>query len=895
MRDMMRVIREDGLVATGEALELFGVLAPITACAPDDPEAVDACRRVIERVPTGGLLPAVLDWWFVVTTGEPSVNGGAHRLPPELGDDLGAAMTALAQLDAGRPSAQWVAASRTLDGLLAELDDHLSLDHYGKSKLPKERDVWADLVEQYAPTVEALRAGRKAEPVKLETRRFGQNLKAADIDEGSRRWREMTKRAGLLTDFLNQTVQAQHAAEPWRVHTEIRPVTEVPPAVKQSLEPLTTILLAPVLADARDPLGDPGELVGALDAAAEASTAAELFWLAEIADSWISVVGRDVPRLSDILVRQSRVRESCRVLQAAGTDTDEIELALLDHDLDLAERLVTTANETNRNQERRDRAQRQLDRLRDLAAGVDIDQDWWAQLQADIERAMRDDDLDATARLIGSAERSIAQARRGQILDEARYRLSDLELLAAPDSVTYDIRARLDDLTQHPEVRLDADLLDQLDAQVHQYRLEREAEAADLLDQIETTLTRDRAELPTDVLAAVELQHATVEADLRDQHYVAAIEAARELLRLIEAQRVHRWTSEEGERPLIDHLVSYTTSDLDFHVDDILRLHAALKTKPFVILAGLTGSGKSSLARLFAEAVGSNTANGRFRRIAVRPDWIDQSEVLGFVNPISQRFEPGWLAETVRNCERSPDHMFFVLLDEMNLAPVEQYLAEMLSAMEEARSGGSDVSLRLYPRGSEPKNASEWSSELRYPENLFVIGTINIDETTRPLSDRVIDRANVLQLSLAVSDRHHQPAGPVGRPWSVPYSEWRAICRTEPSDDHHDFLVSITEILGRAGIGIGIRAHVELERFVANTVGILPAEAALDWGIVQRVLPKVRGFKGPLTDTLTELHEELSSVGAQRASAVVAQWLDPRISDDEFLDGTEARVALAGP
>ncbi|MYA81333.1 MAG: hypothetical protein F4155_09695 [Acidimicrobiales bacterium] len=267
--------------------------------------------------------------------------------------------------------------------------------------------------------------------------------------------------------------------------------------------------------------------------------------------------------------------------------------------------------------------------------------------------------------------------------------------------------------------------------------------------------------------------------------------------------------------------------------------------------------------------------------------------MLGFVNPVSRRFVPGWLAEAIQRCERRPDRLHFVLLDEMNLAPVEQYLAELLSAMEESHSGGQDVLLPLYSRGEQPENSDEWPPELHYPTNLVIVGTVNVDETTRPLSERVIDRANVLHLNVSVSKGHHNQNGSSSSPWNVAFEEWRKIRAEEPSDAHHDFLVEIAGILRPAGIGVGLRAHVELERFVANAVNVIAPEAALDWGIVQRVIPKIRGFKGPLTEALQDLADEFSSVGADESERIVKRWLDDRISDDEYIDGTDPKLTLA--
>lgn len=115
----------------------------------------------------------------------------------------------------------------------------------------------------------------------------------------------------------------------------------------------------------------------------------------------------------------------------------------------------------------------------------------------------------------------------------------------------------------------------------------------------------------------------------------------------------------------------------------------------------------------------------------------------------------------------------------------------------------------------------------------------------------------------------------------------------KPSSDHHEFLSDIADILRQANIGVGLRAHVELERFLANADGILEPERALDWGIVQRLIPKIRGFKGALTDTLEKLAGELRNVGARESAAIIDRWLDDSFSDDEYLDGTDPRLTLA--
>lgn len=385
-------------------------------------------------------------------------------------------------------------------------------------------------------------------------------------------------------------------------------------------------------------------------------------------------------------------------------------------------------------------------------------------------------------------------------------------------------------------------------------------------------------------------------AALADGDLIRADASSREAAAFLDERVVPEWRSNQGEPALVEHLVSYLRQSVRFTEVDIRRLHISLKTKPFVILAGLTGTGKSTIGRLYAEALDATTENGRFRRVVVRPNWVDETEVLGYLNPTTNRFEPGWLSALIRTCHRDPDLPVFCVLDEMNLAPVEQYLADVLSAMEEQRTSTAGVPIQLYSPAATPTNAQEWPASILFPDNLFLLGTVNVDETTRPLSDRVLDRANVLQLSSSIDGSHHESlrAEAVREPrWRVRMGEWASIVQAEPFSGHHEFLIEVGEVLTTMRIGLGIRSHLEIERFCANSRDVLGEEAALDHALLQRVIPKVRGFKADLAAGLAELLELLQGVGAESCARVVEDWLDPALGDDAYLDGTAATVGLA--
>ncbi|WP_442511670.1 AAA family ATPase [Novipirellula sp. SH528] len=167
----------------------------------------------------------------------------------------------------------------------------------------------------------------------------------------------------------------------------------------------------------------------------------------------------------------------------------------------------------------------------------------------------------------------------------------------------------------------------------------------------------------------------------------------------------------------------------------------ALRTKPFVILAGVSGTGKSKLPALVAKLT-----TGIIDRISVRPDWTDSSDVLGYVD-LQDQFRPGVVLQAARNASMDPQRYHVCLLDEMNLARVEHYFAEALSAMEDrkkAAAGGYETT-RLVSQ-TLPATYLSWQ-EQTMPANFSIVGTVNMDETSHGFSRKVLDRAFTLELS----------------------------------------------------------------------------------------------------------------------------------------------------
>ena len=198
----------------------------------------------------------------------------------------------------------------------------------------------------------------------------------------------------------------------------------------------------------------------------------------------------------------------------------------------------------------------------------------------------------------------------------------------------------------------------------------------------------------------------------------------------------------------------------------------AIKSKPFILLAGISGTGKSRIVRELARACweeGSEEYKTQkpknFEMVQVKPNWHDSSELIGYVSRVSGSsvFVAGDFLKFVAKAWENPEVPYFLCLDEMNLAPVEQYFAEYLSVVE-SRKCQEDGTIATDP--ILKKSKEDWyrvlTAELTddenirtrflndgicIPQNLIVVGTVNMDETTFSFSRKVLDRAMTLEMN----------------------------------------------------------------------------------------------------------------------------------------------------
>ncbi len=291
-----------------------------------------------------------------------------------------------------------------------------------------------------------------------------------------------------------------------------------------------------------------------------------------------------------------------------------------------------------------------------------------------------------------------------------------------------------------------------------------------------------------------------------------------------------------------------------FPDETIYNYHICLKTRPFVILAGLSGTGKSKLSQLYAEAIGHTVQNGHYLRLAVRPSWNDDRFLLGYLNTITGEYVTEPAIEFVIQAEKDRDNLYFLCLDEMNLAHVEYYFSQFLSALEEENP--ADRRIHLFSQITQQRLEAQGKQidvdrVALVPANLLFTGTINVDETTQQISDKVIDRANTLEffeVDLAkVPDRQPTPEA-----LQISASTWRSFQAGKPDAAYRERVIEIGKILSKGGLGLGYRVLREIELYMANSKGLLEPAVAFDLQVKQRILPRLRGTQAIL-NTLREL------------------------------------------
>lgn len=328
----------------------------------------------------------------------------------------------------------------------------------------------------------------------------------------------------------------------------------------------------------------------------------------------------------------------------------------------------------------------------------------------------------------------------------------------------------------------------------------------------------------------------------------------------------------------------------------------ALRTKPFMLLAGISGTGKSRIVREMAKACwtpeedeyGKNCPRN-FCMVQVKPNWHDSSDLIGYVSRINgEKYVVGPFMRFIAKAIQDPKRPYFLCLDEMNLAPVEQYFAEYLSVIESRKLQDGHIETdpivpyenteaygslidQLFDSDEERKayKTEEGGKRLTIPENLFVVGTVNMDETTFSFSRKVLDRAmtiemNEVDLKGGLEAGGSAEFGYIGEDLMGDAAEGKDIYADNQTlcDEVISYLGKVNEILEGTPFKIAYRTRNEFLLYAVNRLHFATDSElwqTLDEMTSMKILSRIEGDNERCEHVLRELKNRLTETVGNHA------------------------------
>ena len=361
-----------------------------------------------------------------------------------------------------------------------------------------------------------------------------------------------------------------------------------------------------------------------------------------------------------------------------------------------------------------------------------------------------------------------------------------------------------------------------------------------------------------------------------------------------------------GAKELTDYVWSYLwqKKGLQYDPSVVARFLDSLHTEQLTILWGEPGSGKTSLPQAVAEAIGAEC-----RPIAVQPSWSDNHDLLGYYNALEDRYISTPFLESLVEANQHPDKLYLVVLDEMNLAHVEYYFSEVLSAMTrddraltlygQTQNANLIRLLELDEQGITADNCKEakdicmkqlYPGKFRIPDNVRFIGTINMDETTKSLSPKVVDRSYAIRVGVLHNHAREElqeevDALPKPESCTIPADSFRpqnpASLSGEALDEDQKarFTAKKREIQGIVDLFQDISAVSNRFYHYIDQILLWNPDIDVDWLIFDKILSAVRFDKNNVEDA-EELEENLESKEYLMAREKLREMIE-EVNDDQ--------------
>lgn len=344
----------------------------------------------------------------------------------------------------------------------------------------------------------------------------------------------------------------------------------------------------------------------------------------------------------------------------------------------------------------------------------------------------------------------------------------------------------------------------------------------------------------------------------------------------------------DEEKKFIERFIIQTQqAGFVYETKDLINFHVAMKSSNLVILAGMSGTGKSKLISLYGKSLG--LADEQVKIIAVRPSWTDDADILGYLDSINMIYRPAdtGLVETLIAAQNK-DNLYIVCFDEMNLSRVEHYFSQFLSVLEKDNVNEKRY-LQLYNNELENRvyNSNRYKPQLELGDNILFVGTVNLDESTYHFSDKVLDRANVINLKVCPLQELKNLSDIIKKEVDkqkvkISYREYnefkRKVISFDLSTRETEFLTKLHELINKENknLGVGYRIVRQIDVYLKNIPNgdWFSRSEGFDLQVLQRIMTKIRGPEDQLQGLLGKVKEGTDEVINGSLKTLIDEYSD---------------------
>jgi len=392
-----------------------------------------------------------------------------------------------------------------------------------------------------------------------------------------------------------------------------------------------------------------------------------------------------------------------------------------------------------------------------------------------------------------------------------------------------------------------------------------------------------------------ELNQFSKELDTLEQENSSGEEIAKEMNEEINKNNGEYEMIESFRRTVIN-------SNLCYDYDDLINLHICAKSSPLTILAGMSGTGKTQLALQYAKMLDTQELNHTLLFMPVSPSFTEPDDILGYLNPNNRLYIPSdtGLVDFLKKAQDNTNKMHMVIFDEMNLAQIEYWFSPFISVLEKDNDARY---LTLYNEKSYCINKDAYPHQIKINNNVIFIGTINLDETTKNISDRVLDRSFTINLKkknfidYSNQDLEKETEGipklNVCKSSSL-YNQWRS--KDNPINSFNikelEFLDELHTVISKYDDqkGVSFRVLKNIGTYISNIPkdddlnDLINKKSAIDLVLKQTVMKKLSGPD----NRLTKLVGKIDNIGDNPVDSILTDLFNKYSEISDFKECTES-------